>query len=118
MKINNNLINMSQYSTNEIKIGTWIDGKPLYRKVLSGTLPTGSGDNTFSISNSRIVSVNGFVNSQYGIWFNTNGYFTEAGYIISCYLNGARNTITLKCGSFYNSDSQYFMIVEYTKTTD
>lgn len=119
--VNNNgteVSNLQNYSTNEVVIGKWTNDKPIYRKVLSGTLPTGSGDNTFTISDSEVISVNGFVKSQYGIWFNTNGYFTEAGYIISCYLNSARNTITLKCGSFYNTSSQYFMVVEYTKTTD
>ena len=27
------------YSTEETRIGTWIDGKPLYRKTLVGTSP-------------------------------------------------------------------------------
>ncbi len=31
------------YSTEETRIGTWIDGKPLYRKVFSFTTPSGGG---------------------------------------------------------------------------
>lgn len=119
--VNNNasdLDNIEAYSTTETVIGYWYNSKPIYRKVLNGTLPTGSGDNTFSISDSEIISIKGYVNSQYGIWFSTNGYFTEAGYIISCYLNNARNGFTVKCGSYYNTSSKYFFTVEYTKTTD
>ena len=32
------------YSTEEQVIGTWTNGKPLYRKVISTTLPNGSTD--------------------------------------------------------------------------
>ena len=31
------------YSTEETVVGTWIDGKPLYRRVVLGTTPTGTG---------------------------------------------------------------------------
>ena len=38
--------NINTYSNDEIRIGTWIDGKPIYRKVFSGT---------FTSSNTRTV---------------------------------------------------------------
>ncbi|WP_313076939.1 hypothetical protein [Lacrimispora sp.] len=31
------------YSFDEIEIGTWVDGKPIYRKVITGTLANNSG---------------------------------------------------------------------------
>lgn len=118
--INDNIVNnKDNYSTDEVETNkVWIDNKPIYRKVLSGTLPTGSGDNAFTITGGEIISTNGFVKSQYGLWFNINSYFSEAGYVTSCRLNSARDTLTLKCGNFYNTSSQYFIVVEYTKTTD
>jgi hypothetical protein len=32
------------YSYDEIQIGTWVDGKPIYRKVITGTLANESGN--------------------------------------------------------------------------
>lgn len=34
----------NDYSTDEQIIGTWIDGKPIYQKTISGTIPTPSAD--------------------------------------------------------------------------
>lgn len=115
----NELKDAEVYSTSEVKTNkVWIDNKPIYRKVLSGTLPTGAGGNSFSISNSEIISVNGFVKSTYGPWWSINNYFSEQRYNINCRLKENRNEINLECGAFYNTNSKYFLIVEYTKTTD
>lgn len=35
------------YSTNEVRIGTWIDGKPVYKRVMS-TILAASGDAAFT----------------------------------------------------------------------
>lgn len=113
------IINGEVYSTTEVKTNkVWIDNKPIYRKVLSGTLPTGAGANSFSISNSEIISVNGFVKSTYDSWWSINNYFSEQRYNINCRLSENRNEIVLECGAFYNTSSKYFLIVEYTKKTD
>ena len=37
-QLNNDLTAMSEYSTSEVLIGKWIDGKNLYRKVITGTI--------------------------------------------------------------------------------
>lgn len=107
------------YSTEEVKTNKiWIDDKPIYRKVFNGTLPTGTGNNSFTISNSKIISVNGFVKSIYNQWWDINNYFSSNNYNINCRLSENRNEIILACGSFYDTNSEYFLIVEYTKATD
>lgn len=115
---------LETYSTSETRIGTWIDGRPLYRIVLAGTLPTGSGKNDFYIDNhAQVRSVQGFVKSTYSQWWAIPGNYSSDGYNI--YLNvggdsGAdpTNKISVECGSYYSTSSRYFIIVEYTKTTD
>ena len=52
-----NYENARTYSTSEIKVGTWIDGKPIYRKVFSFTTPTGNTDYVINtgISMNKII---------------------------------------------------------------
>ena len=50
--LNEKIINLTTYSTEEVKTGeTWIDGKPLYRKTI--VLPNGTGttsEKTYNMS--------------------------------------------------------------------
>ena len=107
----------SNYSTQETVIGTWM-GKPLYRKVLTGTLPN-TGEVKFSIQNAKITDYEGIIQSKWGFWYKINDQFTtEQGYEIYSALNDNRNELSLFCGSFYTTNSQYEITLEYTKTTD
>lgn len=110
--------NINTYSTNEIRIGTWIDGKPVYRKVFTGTLPTGSGENTFNFSGINIINFYGEIKSKSGATFLINTYYTPIpAYSISGWIDNSGN-LKIDCGSNYNTSSQYEIVIEYTKTTD
>ena len=39
---------LETYSTSEQRIGTWINGKPLYRKVITGAVPIANNDETYT----------------------------------------------------------------------
>ena len=57
-------VDPGKYSAVETVIGSWIDGRPVYRKVLTGTTPEGGAILNHGISNfSRILSVGGWVQS-------------------------------------------------------
>lgn len=74
------------YSTDEVRIGTWIDGKPLYRKTFVNTYSNVSNINDFitiSIPNIKCIvkyETNATINtvqvigtgSEFNTWFNTN----------------------------------------------
>ena len=106
------------YYIEETVIGTWIDGKPLYRKVLEGTLPN-TGTVVFSIQDAKIINYDGFIQSKWDYWYKINDqYTTEQGYEIYSALNSNRNELSIFCGSFYTTSSQYEITIEYTKTTD
>lgn len=118
---------VNSYSTTEVKTGdTWIDGKPIYRKVLTGTLPTGSGSsNDFYLdTNAEVRKVSGFVKSIYNQWWPVPCTYSSAGYNMYLIVDGTVsgdspiNKFSIECGSYYNTSSKYFIIVEYTKTTD
>ena len=106
------------YSTTETVVGTYND-KPLYRKIISGKLPTGNGTNNFTITNGVIRKYDGLVKSSYGSWFPLNIYYTsDTTYNISSFCNASRNNLYVVCGSQYNTNSDYEITIEYTKTTD
>lgn len=115
--INTNLMNATTYSTNEIRIGTWTDNKPLYRKVYIENNPTTGAwayvntDNTYNIKTYK------------GFYQRTNNRLDalsvgrEDAMPLICTIRN--NQIEYKIDSTYASGkiSAYF-ILEYTKTTD
>lgn len=107
------------YSTEEQIIGTWIDGKPLYRKVVTGTvLKHGTWNQTIILQDNNIdniISVKGMVGynngkHQIGAYANTNFYsLLQYNYDEhALYFYGADNYV----------DYLATVIIEYTKTTD
>lgn len=57
-------VDFGKYSGTETIIGTWIDGRPVYRKVLTGNTPNGNVSVNHGITNfSRILNVYGWVQS-------------------------------------------------------
>ena len=111
------------YSTEETVIGKWIDGKPLYRKVvsLSGLV---SGDNDISCNNESIdtlVDVYGnlkFDGSGSGWQPIVRTHLTNfSGFGLG--IGNIRTTnFKVTIGSYYGSFIKGHVIFEYTKTTD
>lgn len=108
---------LNTYSTTEQVVGIWINGKPIYRKVIEGTTASSNSPTAIgSISNlGIIVDIRGYIlnpsqNQTIPINFVYN---TEqnAGY------REGNNIIVRTTASVYQSKSCY-IIVEYTKTTD
>ena len=109
------------YSTNEIKIGTWIDGRNVYRKVYHITsgftsnmnIPTG-------ITNfGQPIKAYGWVNAL-GFKVIGGGYIQDASwpnYTTIVYQVGSN--IELQLGNWIAENASDMMLVlEYTKTTD
>lgn len=113
-----NYVNIANtYSTTETRIGTWIDGKPIYRKVITG-LKTPTNADTWtvkaSISNvDTMVKLDGFFFGNDGRAMSLN--FPQPSYY-SCvsFING--NIEIRVASNWVNKDC--FVITEYTKTTD
>lgn len=106
------------YSTEEQVIGTWTDGKPLYRRVLEGITPATTNLNHLILDGlhiDRIVNFSGFV-------------YTESAYtepIVYSTTNSRANIYCVSGTSLFmfmasaaNTNRPYNVIIEYTKTTD
>lgn len=117
--IDNDVYDESETKTNKI----WIDGKPIYRKVVSVSFPTSSSTATTShgISNINMIT-------DYGlIWFDNSDqkwykYFKDTTGTYYVQIDGISSTnVYVKNSTNYNWDSRTknkYAIIEYTKTTD
>lgn len=115
------------YSTDEQIIGTWKDGKPIYRKVYTTyTITTGTPVDTIildsAFNNKNIVNSYGKIQVKSGtnVWDVTIGS-PDVGFGIISTVNHALHSGIL----FFNRTTNAYgylqsvnIIVEYTKTTD
>ena len=114
----------NSYSTNEVKTGgTWIDGKPIYRKVLTATLQTDEQVLTLTVSHQMksLVSVKGLLTKE-----NTDLVIPycfvdgSSTFQIYTYCQGSNLFIIPRSsdGTYFTAGCNVRVIVEYTKTTD
>ena len=110
--LNSNLSKFINYSLDETIIGTWIDGKPIYRKFLYTNQQIPNNTDVSSLNIETIVELGGFVNS-YGNMIPIQ--FNDGVTRMPAYYNSGQKTIVFTP----NSDSHVgYMFIEYTKTTD
>ncbi len=111
---------INNYSTNEQVIGTWVDGKPLYRKVLStGTLPNnGILTIPYNVDNlKRILKVSGIAyGGTYGLLLPASNSISSS--VINVYINYGVKAIEIQTYSDRTSYTEGYITIEYTKTTD
>lgn len=115
------------YSTTEFDTGkTWIDGKKIYCKVLTGT-SLSAGNNNISVRDLQIdVPVNIFMNVKvtlngntrwrpvpFSYWLNNA---SDSSWYGGVFYNYPEDTINAQLGpSLVNGVNAWFIIVEYTK---
>ena len=112
IKYNLGDLSKEKYSTDEIKIGEWINGKPIYRKVV--VIDNPSDGMTFSIANiDEPINASWTQAHPTGVFFSYN-YDGSSMSIIS-FNSTSKNFIIQMRGGF---EGKIVIIVEYTKTTD
>ena len=111
---------LETYSTDEIRIGTWIDGKPLYRKVLNIPALKNNGTTSIQFENNIIIrmydiyAVRFYDNApllMFKLNLPTNNY-------ISTYVDYSTHLISVVTSSDRTDFTENYIILEYTKTTD
>ncbi len=109
------------YSTQEQRIGTWINGKPLYRRVLeSSSITLNDGVVLSTISNiDKVCNMRGMISSSTGfnqpigmIYIDT---FDRNNYI---WLDKGTGEVKYRLKSGWTAINYIMVVVEYTKTTD
>lgn len=109
----------TEYSTTEKRIGTWIDGKPLYQRTFTGSLPEYEGtsiDTLISIPNfSKLCEIKGYYESYYG---TSSGNLTPIGAGTGLLGLIKNSQLCLRQTANTSSEADYYVTVTYTKTTD
>jgi hypothetical protein len=112
------------YSTNEEKIGTWIDGRPIYRKVMHLPIPATTTDGTlvykdYVISENikDVISLRGFAEGDtykiyYPFWSTTTGHITRAQ------IGTEQKQLQMLNYAVAMSNKLATIIVDYTKAID
>ena len=117
-----NISNITNYSTSqEYEIGTWIDGKTIYRKVIT---TTGTSANAEYIG--RLQGIETLVNMF--VWVEKNNYFRNGtccyygnlSWASQCYYNKNNGYVSIESGNDFanfKNGATIRIIMEYTKAS-
>lgn len=102
------------YSTDETRIGTWIDGKPLYRKVFQATTPSVQEAAVLSLDATyEAKMLEGYIRPN-----NVNAWVPATGPWSDLYVMCDTNEICLYAPNNRYWNTLILIAVKYTKTTD
>lgn len=111
------------YSTEERRVGVWLDGKPIYRRTFLGKTPS-TGDNavqTISFDGANI----GYIVTFDGKIHTYNDYALELNYCngsnpaaASCYTQVGTSGVYMTMMQEATRNQSFHITIDYTKTTD
>jgi hypothetical protein len=118
--INNKIEELTTYSTTEKRIGTWIDGKPLYRITI--VLPNGTGQTTqknYTLSDYGVTNVDEIFMVHPSYYRNIGQNIPFNFYDGSTYeLFVSPTTLSVLVTYSPIANNRMVITLEYTKTTD
>lgn len=130
--LNGKITNLTTYSTEEIKTGeTWIDGKPVYRKVFQITNASGT-TTEFDLSSLNISTMFFNLSKSYYKWSQHTRIFPIISVNVEAGTTSSTDVAKNQCGVFYDYSNKKMTLefgynrrvydavvtIEYTKTTD
>lgn len=104
------------YSTSEVKTNkVWVDGEPIYRKVLTGKLGSMNNWNNIYAGNFKtITSIHGYFQAGNEFYMMPRSYNNQE---IAFYWRSNGNLYEMHNYDYCNN-KDYIIVLEYTKTTD
>lgn len=126
-----------RYSTDEIVVGQWTDGKPLYRKVFTGTMPEYSVNSNIAVASTDISSLScdmvmvtesfmggnpGSIPYFFGQYFGNPAKMDSSGItanVSACVrISYDKKLLQALNGTTAYNGVSYTAVLQYTKTTD
>ena len=121
--INGQLMFDTDYSTSEVKTGaTWINGKPLYRKVVSITTQSSAGGaftnitDVFNAENAHVVG--GWIKGSDGYNHSINSTWSTSSLFTFTDVKDDATVVYMTVNQSNLLSRNAYIIIEYTKTTD
>lgn len=111
-----------EYSTEERRIGTWIDGKPLYQITLGATspatvnTPAELSDLPQNVNPTNVKDIKGILYSSSEYIYGVNHYFSATD-MIGVWVRPNRK-ICAMVGNEGCTNCDLYITIQYTKTTD
>lgn len=106
----------NNYSTEEQIVGTWIDGRPIYRKTYTGQVTDADYDTIATIENLDIFLG---IDSQASYVIKNDGNQRITTTLYSFLIkNGNKIQLTWNRASDFSIGNSYAFTIQYTKTTD
>lgn len=115
------LIKHFEYSTDEEVVGTWIDGKPIYRKVIDHGLIGNRESISINGNYDELISFGGCIYSQNGTTASLSHYYNSGSwrYVEGAIVSGEYYLVRInRVNTSAWSDWGIRTIIEYTKTSD
>ena len=113
----NKLKNANNYSEDEIEIGTWIDGKKVYRKVLLNNTLTSIKPNIWeNYYLAKELNIETLVNGRFGR--KKDGKILDIMSDVNVWYDSSTNYISINRSFTLDFPNYSAVIIEYTKTTD
>lgn len=103
------------YSEEETRIGTWIDGKPLYRRVFKGMT---SGKINSVVTFGSNLGIDTFVNGWISVTTTLSFQDMGPGNYTNIYYNNSKQQIEIGIAHETYINCPLIAIIKYTKTTD
>lgn len=106
------------YSTEETFTGKhWIDGKPIYRKVITGNTGVLNNVSKYNISDNVNICtrIEGFIIDGSNNLIPIN--YSNSGALVWAYITAERK-LGIQSNVTYFDNYQFYAVIEYTKTTD
>lgn len=105
------------YSFEETRIGTWIDGKPLYRQVIVTNLPESEDNIPISIPIDSCATCRAILIDPVEGFQIPNGFYNTRNSYFSIYYASPELGVHVAFNQYYGG-AVVKIILEYTKTTD
>ena len=107
------------YSTEEQVIGKWIDGKSVYRKIITGSLTKSGTYTAASLLDTEYDTITKLDIITKNTDPITSQYYSSTTSNIRCYIVPASKQLKVEIGSEYPTvPLDYIITLEYTKTID
>lgn len=114
--------NINTYSTDEIRVGTWIDGKPIYKRTFTGNSGSARANATVTIAKNQPIDVLISVEGVYQSKTTSSKSYQAFGSGTSALVYDTAGTNANNVIFFINNSSSasfdYYITLYYTKTTD